>query len=510
MSVSIFPPKTDSASPLQPSFTYNFPTEQSGYFVDLDLQAQVPAGSYNISGFANFDQAPRRIQLLASSGNIVGTASTTWTRGAVQGNNTSTYSASITANSQFTKIRFLGDNLGSNVLFSSSAPTNGSHVRIDVGSRIVQGDSLLHLFFKNQNTVTWTASLPGSAPSGYNYLTHWYFNNRIYYLVCSVPPGNAAGVTNNITVFPWNLNTKQWETNSNIVTPTAFGRNSTSSFPSANSVRAYPFANGNVFLRILSTFDSGTTQSNLASWFSYSTSQNLLVQNTNSLTYTTSFSHFNGQAYYLPNQDQWISFSAGDTIGDVTRVTNSFSTTNIILDNRSSTQFFAIQDSANPSFISLNKTGNSTDWTAYGFNGFSSGNSQAQALTADNSVQNSRVFNPMPWGTTTATVTQINGVVTHLHIGTSTSPQIFIGRPTFADLASTDVSTKLKPSLWRNGGFIGSSDYLLANQRGVSIQPFSSNTYGIVFGPLSGSSHAFSSLNNFSITPLPSTLPLEF
>ena len=296
-----------SVTPLSAPFSYNFAVATSGLYVDVDLTDGISAGTYTISGVCNTKKQPRRVQLLDSSGNIVGSATTTITTGSFStATNAASYTSIVTATQAFSKVRLLGSTTGSAVYFPPTAPTGNYHLLISPGTRTIVDTSIFDKMATQTGATAYT-NHPTTVPEGF-LLHSWVFSGKYYAMTGSVDPANSSpssAITNNIKVFAWNYATSTWSASlATTRTPTTIGINAYSILMTTNgSIADYQFKNGKIVIKFSSVknVDSGTTISTPGlAWVFDSVNNTLIGLNPGNSALLNP-----GAAAYNPTNDEW-------------------------------------------------------------------------------------------------------------------------------------------------------------------------------------------------------------
>lgn len=397
MGVSVVGGATSSGgglTPFDPSFGYNFPNGSQGQTVSLDMQSNIPAGTYTIDGKANYKGAPARVQLLDSNGNIVGSANLTYDNGSYGTANSSTYSGTVVASTGFSKIKFLGTTSGSPVVFPSAAPTAPLyHVKLSAGVRNLTAVTLADLFISDPNTLSYTNN-PTAMPSGSgNPFMTFFYNGKTYVVTSTVAPGtDVASIANTIKIYAWDHVAGSWSGMLASMSPTVISMNSYAAPGTAGNYYAsvFPFKNGKILFKYNYWFNQGSSGRGQLRFFTFDTTNNTF---SGSSSYDTNATGAIGSAAYNPTEDAWYVMSRAvynaqggyyETVNKIWKFKNDYSMESMNYVNNISNDpahhIIMCENKANPKFVAIgNENGQSTtyravwygSWTA---NGTYSGN----------------------------------------------------------------------------------------------------------------------------------------
>lgn len=491
-------------TPFDAPFQYNFPSEQTGSEVVLDLTNTIGSGTYTFSGKANGRQVPTFIELKDSSGTSVGSGSLSTSQGTWGEVNTGTYTGNITATAGFSKIIFKGTN-GGVVQFSSSAPTAPSyHVTISAGTRNSSTSDFIGKLATGNNVIIKTDG-PTSLPAGQYKIggAEWYFNNKYYQMTQSIT-GNPTGSTNTIRVLEWDFSTQSWTTITS-ANPSTIGMNSSATFYSSSyHNRVFVFKNGTVIIYnhyMFNTNGSGTATYAIRAWRFDGSSLS-------SVTPNSSNNFFLGSSSYNAVNDEWIHFPFGgwgwSNPNEISRLTNSGGVSRMYMSSRTSNSSNGtglVQNSATPKIIFAGMLG-----SYYGADYISSWSADG-GLTGSSYTTNSTSPHWYGFGSNflnnpyTTYIGTFNGV-SNCYIGVEANDdiKIIVGPHPIASATSASYSLIFT---FDTTSYTGPNRTLLGSNYHAQIQPINSTEIGLFLRP----KNDYISGNLYAI-PFPSTVSL--
>lgn len=490
-------------TPFDSPFQYNFSSEVKGSYIDLDLQSEIPAGTYQFSGVAAGFQGPSRIQLLNSSNTIVGSGSMSGSGGGGwDATNSATYLGNITANQGFSKLRFLGNSSGSQVKFQSNAPTVPSyHVIIAAGSRSISNEKIMNRIFASANNIVTYANSPTTVPAGQNVIPgmEWFYNGS-YYTMTQTIVGNPTGSTNTIIVLKWDYTSQTW-TQVASTNPSAIGMQSFATFYNDGYYnRPWVFKNGRVVIYnsyMFNTSGSGTPTYATNAWVFNCTNNSL-----SSLSLPNTAILQTGSSAYNPTNDEWFHFPSRGNFGVnnsyLARIPNSGSitSTSTQASNYNSQAAVFVENNATPK-ISISYQNSQGYGQAQSATSFASG--FTTSLYNTNGSQGSyTAIHQFGDNNTTLNVGTFNSISDYYLTGLIWDSNYKFGGGTYTFPAGAAGYTQLAPY----DTYSLTEDDLNDSYR-YTLMPIDGNQYGLIKRPKTYSS----GLSTF-IIPFPTTVTL--